>query len=94
MNEDRFVISDAMWGVISQLLPGKSTDRGVTAADNRRFLEAVLWRVRTGARPGVIFPVVLATGTAFSAASADGRRRGCLRVYSRRYRMNRILNTP
>ncbi len=48
MNEDRFVISDAMWGVISQLLPGKSTDRGVTAADNRRFLEAVLWRVRTG----------------------------------------------
>ena len=31
------------------LLPGRATDRGVTARDNRLFLEAVLWRVRTGA---------------------------------------------
>ena len=27
----------------------KATDRGVTARENRLFLEAVLWRVRTGA---------------------------------------------
>ena len=48
MNQDRFVISDDLWRTIAPHLPGKSTDRGVTAADNRLFLEAVLWRVRTG----------------------------------------------
>jgi putative transposase len=30
------------------LLPGKVTDCGVTARDNRLFLEAVLWIARTG----------------------------------------------
>ena len=30
------------------MLPGKASDSGVTAKDNRLFLEAVLWRVRTG----------------------------------------------
>lgn len=45
---DRFVISDAAWERVAPILPGKSGDRGVTAKDNRRFLEAVLWRVRTG----------------------------------------------
>ena len=29
-------------------MPGKVTDRGVTARDNRRFIEAVLWIMRTG----------------------------------------------
>ena len=29
-------------------LPGKARDRGVTAKDNRLFLEAVFWRVGTG----------------------------------------------
>ncbi len=45
---DRFVISDAAWEQVAPLLPGKVGDRGVTARDNRLFLEAVLWRVRTG----------------------------------------------
>ena len=48
MNEDRSVLSDGVWEKIAPLLPGKFGDRGVTASDNRRFLEAVLWRVRTG----------------------------------------------
>ena len=48
VDRDRFVISDAVWEKIAPLLPGKVTDRGVTARDNRLFLEAVLWRVRTG----------------------------------------------
>ena len=30
------------------LLPGKAGDPGATGRDNRRFMEAVLWRVRTG----------------------------------------------
>jgi transposase len=48
MNEDRSVLNDTVWEKIATLLPGQSGDRGVTASDNRRFLEAVLWRVRTG----------------------------------------------
>jgi transposase len=34
---------------IEHLLPGKPSDRGATAKDNRLFVEAVLWLVRTGA---------------------------------------------
>lgn len=48
MDRSRFVVSDAMWLRLEGLLPGKATDRGVTAADTRLFLEAVFWRVRTG----------------------------------------------
>ncbi|WP_188666816.1 transposase, partial [Terasakiella brassicae] len=48
MNTDRFVISDHIWEQIEPVLSGKSSDCGVTGKDNRLFLEAVLWRVRTG----------------------------------------------
>jgi len=48
VDRDRFVISDAVWEKVASLLPSKASDRGVTAKDNRLFLEAVLWRVRTG----------------------------------------------
>jgi hypothetical protein len=30
------------------LLPGETSDSGVTAKDNRLFVEAVLWIARTG----------------------------------------------
>ena len=48
MDEQRFVISDDVWGRLRPLLPGKPGDSGATGKDNRLFLEAVLWRVRTG----------------------------------------------
>jgi transposase len=48
VDRDRFVVSDAAWEKVASLLPGKVSDAGVTAKDNRLFLEAVLWRVRTG----------------------------------------------
>ena len=48
MDRERFVVSDIVWEKIEALLPGKKSDRGVTAKDNRLFLEAVLWRVRAG----------------------------------------------
>ena len=48
MDLDRLVITDELWAKISPHLPGKATDCGVTVANNRLFLEAVLWRARTG----------------------------------------------
>lgn len=48
MNEQRFVVSDALWQRLEPDLPGKVSDAGATAKDNRLFLEAVFWRVRTG----------------------------------------------
>jgi transposase len=48
VDRDRFVVSDAVWAKVASLLPGKTSDSGVTAKDNRLFLEAVLWRVRAG----------------------------------------------
>lgn len=49
MRQERFVITDRCWEIIEPLLPGTTRDRGVTAKDNRLFLEAVLWKVRVGA---------------------------------------------
>ncbi len=48
MNADRTVLTDAMWARIEDMLPGKKSDPGGTAADSRLFMEAVLWRFRTG----------------------------------------------
>ena len=48
MNDQRMVISDGLWERMAPLLPGKVIDRGVTAKDNRMFLEALFWKVRTG----------------------------------------------
>ena len=48
MDKKRFVLSDPVWARLAPLLPGKASDSGVTAGDNRLFLEAVFWRVRTG----------------------------------------------
>ena len=45
----RYAISDERWARIEHLLPGKPSDPGRTARDNRLFLDAVLWIARTGA---------------------------------------------
>lgn len=42
------MLSDAQWGRISELLPGKPTDKGGRAANNRLFVEAVLYMARVG----------------------------------------------
>ena len=44
----RKLLRDDQWERIKDLVPGKATDRGVTAKDNRLFIEAVLWIARTG----------------------------------------------
>jgi transposase len=42
------VLNNKQWERVAPLLPGKAGDLGRTGSDNRLFLEAVLWMVRTG----------------------------------------------
>jgi len=48
MNADRTVLTDGMRARTGDTLPGRKSDPGATAADSRLFVEAVLWRFRTG----------------------------------------------
>lgn len=45
----RYELSDAQWRRIAPLLPGKKGDPGRTAEDNRLFVLACLWVLRSGA---------------------------------------------
>ena len=44
----RYALRDDQWERIKDLLPGSAGWVGVTARDNRRFVEAVLYRYRAG----------------------------------------------
>ena len=44
----RVVLRDDQYERIAALLPGKASDPGRTATDNRLLIEAVLWIARTG----------------------------------------------
>ena len=46
----RYELSTSQWDKIKDLLPGKEGDRGRTGKDNRKFVNAVLWILRSGAR--------------------------------------------
>ena len=45
----RYELSEVQWQRICDLLPGKPGDPGRTAADNRLFVNGVLWILRSGA---------------------------------------------
>jgi transposase len=44
----RYALRDDQWSRIEDLLPGRDGSVGVTAGDNRLFVEAVLFRYRAG----------------------------------------------
>lgn len=44
----RYGLRDEQWVKIEKLLPGRKETVGVTAKDNRLFIEAVLYRYRAG----------------------------------------------
>jgi len=48
MSQARHALSDEQSDRIKDLLPGKSSDSGVTANDNRLFVDAVLFVLKTG----------------------------------------------
>jgi putative transposase len=45
----RYELSDKQWVRIAPLIAGKASDPGRTGADNRLFVNAVLWVIRSGA---------------------------------------------
>jgi transposase len=45
---NRLILSDDQWERVAPHLPGKVGDPGRSGADNRKFLEAVLWVARVG----------------------------------------------
>ncbi len=44
----RHELSDAKWAAIQDVLPGKEGDVVRTAKDNRQFVNACLWIIRSG----------------------------------------------
>ena len=44
----RYALCDDQWDRIKDILPGREGHVGGTAADNRLFIEAVLFRFRAG----------------------------------------------
>jgi transposase len=46
----RYELTSMQWARIENLLPGKISDPGRTGVDNRNFVNAVLWVLRSGAR--------------------------------------------
>ena len=44
----RYALRDDQWERIKELLPGPEGSVGVTATDNRLFVEAILYRYGTG----------------------------------------------
>jgi transposase len=44
----RYALRDDQWERVENLLPGREDTVGVTAKDNRLFVEAVLYRYRAG----------------------------------------------
>ena len=46
---DRLILKDAQWARMAPHIIGDERSRGTSGQDNRLFVEAVLWMVRTGA---------------------------------------------
>lgn len=71
----RYELTNAQWERIAALLPGKAGDPRRTAADNRLFVNGVLWVLRSGAHWHDL-PVGMANGRASIAASRAGPTKG------------------
>ena len=61
----RFVLTDAQWEKIEPHCLGKKSDPGRSGGDNRLFVEAVLWKARTGSPWRDLPPVLGAWNTVF-----------------------------
>ena len=82
----RYGLRDDQWERIEGLLPGRADTVGVTAKDNRLFVEAVIYRYRAGI-PWRDVPERFGTRTISPVAIKDGRiaasGNGCSSIWPR-----------
>ena len=57
MNEQRFAVSEVLLLRLGSHLPGKVSDAGATAKDNRLFLQAILWRFAVARSATCLWPL-------------------------------------
>ena len=69
----RYELSDFEWSIIQPLLPNKP--RGKPRVDDRRVLNGIYWRLRTGS-PWADIPERYGPATTCSNRFRDGRRSG------------------
>jgi transposase len=67
----RHDISDKVWSLLEPHLPGQRGQWGGIAQDNRRFINAVFWVLRTGHSGGTCLRIT-GSGAAFIKDSSDG----------------------
>ena len=83
----RHDISDKVWGLLEPLLPGRRGMWGGIATDNRPFINAVIWILRTGA-PWRDLPPILWRLEKYTQALFSLERQGymgvCIKSLGRR----------
>lgn len=88
----RYALRDDQWERIKDFLPGREGHVGGTAADNRLFVDAVLYRYEPECL-GVIYQNGLAIGRIRTDAGADGLKAASWRRYSSTWLAMPITNT-
>ena len=80
----RYELSERQWECVRDLLPGKVGDPGRSGRDNRRFVNGVLWVLRSGARwhdlPGRYGKWKTVHTWGFRGGPKPGSGSGCLRL--------------
>ena len=88
----RYALRDDQWDRIKDFMPGREGHVGGTAADNRLFVEAVLYRYRAGI-PGATCPSASAIGRLCISVSAGGRRVAFSSAFSGCWGATTTMNT-
>lgn len=78
---ERHDISDESWAKIELLLPGRKGTWGGNARDNRQFINAVFWILRTGGHLGVIYRQVMEIGKIPTDVFAAGATKEFGRIF-------------
>jgi hypothetical protein len=78
----RYALRDDQWERIKDLLPGRKQTVGVTAKDNRLFVEGVLYRYQAGFRDGT-YRKDLGIFESFIPGSVGGQGVVCGKKYLR-----------
>jgi transposase len=89
---ERFGLRDDQWDRIKDILSGREGDVGGTAPDNRLFVEAILYRFRTGI-PWRDLPARFGYWKSVPSVSAAGQRAEFLSGFSSYWRAMPTTNT-